>query len=232
MRTGHRSRSALAPHGIAGFQFLRVCVVMGLAAAGGFALSLTLHDQSAVQEKTLAASQQDAIHVALHVSLPADQTDRAAALQVASADASDLIAGDTMAAAVPSEPSQVKDDARILSGTSLDHAAASPSGDAPPRETEQASSDPSALAASDMIDAVNVASTASIPAQDSELVDLNTASFEQLNTLRNAGPLGRAIIKGRPYASVEDLVKRKVMRRSVYEKVKDQVTVRQALSSR
>lgn len=56
-------------------------------------------------------------------------------------------------------------------------------------------------------------------------VDLNRASFEQLNALRGAGLLGRAIVRGRPYRSVDDLVKKKVMRRAVFEKIKDQVTV-------
>ncbi|MBD2747077.1 helix-hairpin-helix domain-containing protein [Microvirga sp. BT688] len=59
----------------------------------------------------------------------------------------------------------------------------------------------------------------------SDLVDLNRASFEQLNSLKGAGALGRAIIKGRPYKSVDDLVKKKVMRRTVFEKIKDQVKV-------
>jgi len=58
------------------------------------------------------------------------------------------------------------------------------------------------------------------------LVDLNTASLEQLNSLKGAGALGRAIVKGRPYKSVDDLVRKKVLRRQVYEKIKDQVTVR------
>lgn len=56
-------------------------------------------------------------------------------------------------------------------------------------------------------------------------VDLNRAPFEQLNSLKGAGALGRAIIKGRPYKSVDDLVKKKVVRRTVYERIKDQITV-------
>ncbi|PVE26485.1 hypothetical protein DC522_00680 [Microvirga sp. KLBC 81] len=114
--------------------------------------------------------------------------------------------------------------------SSSDHAVTqpvSPSGDTPVLETEHASAtEPSSPAAPEMTGAVNVASIASNPVQGAGRVDLNTASIAQLNSLRNAGPLGRAIIKGRPYASVEDLVKRKVIRRSVYEKIKDQVTVR------
>ncbi|MBM6578960.1 helix-hairpin-helix domain-containing protein [Microvirga sp. BT689] len=57
------------------------------------------------------------------------------------------------------------------------------------------------------------------------LVDLNRASVEQLNSLKGAGSLGRAIIRGRPYKSADDLVKKMVVRRTVYERIKDQVTV-------
>jgi DNA uptake protein ComE-like DNA-binding protein len=57
-------------------------------------------------------------------------------------------------------------------------------------------------------------------------VDLNTASLAQLNALRGAGGLGRAIIRGRPYASPEDLARKRVVRRPIYERIKDQVAVR------
>ena len=39
------------------------------------------------------------------------------------------------------------------------------------------------------------------------------------------GALGRAIIRHRPYRSVDDLMKKKVLRRSVFEKIKNQVKV-------
>ncbi|MFD0461829.1 ComEA family DNA-binding protein [Microvirga aerilata] len=65
-----------------------------------------------------------------------------------------------------------------------------------------------------------------LAAAETSLVDLNTASFAQLNSLKGAGALGRAIIKGRPYASVDDLMRKKVLRRTAFEKIKDQVTVR------
>lgn len=82
-------------------------------------------------------------------------------------------------------------------------------------------------ATSDITGAVNIAaSTMPEPGeQSSGLVDLNTGSFEDLNALEGVGPIGRAIIRGRPYASTEELVSKKVLRRSIYEKIKDQVTV-------
>jgi DNA uptake protein ComE-like DNA-binding protein len=70
------------------------------------------------------------------------------------------------------------------------------------------------------------ANLADDPAPPSGLIDLNKGSFEALNTLKGGGPIGRAIIRGRPYASAEDLVKKKVLRRPVYNRIKDQITVR------
>ena len=58
------------------------------------------------------------------------------------------------------------------------------------------------------------------------LLDLNTASAAHLNKLRGGGAIGRAIIAKRPYASVDQLLSKRVLSRAVYEKIKDQVTVR------
>jgi DNA uptake protein ComE-like DNA-binding protein len=57
-------------------------------------------------------------------------------------------------------------------------------------------------------------------------VDLNKASVDQLNSLRGGGRIGRAIVQGRPYRSAEDLLRKKVVNRTVYERIKNQVTVR------
>ncbi|MDP4022359.1 helix-hairpin-helix domain-containing protein [Methylobacterium sp. NEAU 140] len=58
------------------------------------------------------------------------------------------------------------------------------------------------------------------------LVDLNTASVADLNRLQGGGAIGRAITAKRPYASVDQLLTKRVLSRSVYERIKDQVTVR------
>lgn len=71
-----------------------------------------------------------------------------------------------------------------------------------------------------------VAAAAPPPAGASGLVNLNTATLEQLNAIDGAGSVARAIMRGRPYASAEDLVTKRILRRSVYERIKDQVTVR------
>jgi len=57
------------------------------------------------------------------------------------------------------------------------------------------------------------------------LVDLNTATAAQLNGLRGGGNIGRAIIQKRPYTSVDQLLSKRVLSRTTYERIKDQVTV-------
>jgi len=58
------------------------------------------------------------------------------------------------------------------------------------------------------------------------IVDLNTASVADLNGLKGGGMIGRAIVQKRPYASVDQLLSKRVLSRSTYERIKDQVTVR------
>ena len=53
-------------------------------------------------------------------------------------------------------------------------------------------------------------------------INLNNASVDALNHL-GGGHIGQTIVKHRPYRSVEDLVKKRVVRRSVYEQIKNQV---------
>ena len=59
-------------------------------------------------------------------------------------------------------------------------------------------------------------------APDPARVDINTASVEELNRL--GGRFGRAIIAGRPYASIDDLVSKRVLSRSTFSQIKDQIT--------
>lgn len=57
------------------------------------------------------------------------------------------------------------------------------------------------------------------------VVNLNRASLQELNSL-GAGLIGRRIIYGRPYASPEDLLDRRVLNSRDYARVRDRVTVR------
>ena len=57
-------------------------------------------------------------------------------------------------------------------------------------------------------------------------IDLNTASAEDLAELPNVGPKhAAAIIAGRPYKTVDDVVKVKGIGPKTLEKIRDKVTV-------
>lgn len=56
-------------------------------------------------------------------------------------------------------------------------------------------------------------------------VDLNTASVEQLNGL-GAGMIGRRIVEFRPYTSPDELLTRRVLKRTDYDTIKNAITVR------
>lgn len=59
-------------------------------------------------------------------------------------------------------------------------------------------------------------------------LDLNSASAEELATLKGIGPArAEAIIKGRPYKGKDELVRRKVIPQSVYDQIKDEVIAKQ-----
>lgn len=61
-----------------------------------------------------------------------------------------------------------------------------------------------------------------VPAQ----VNINTASQSELEALSGIGPVTASkIISDRPYQAVEDLLSKKVVSKSVFEKIKDQLVV-------
>jgi DNA uptake protein ComE-like DNA-binding protein len=65
-------------------------------------------------------------------------------------------------------------------------------------------------------------------ATQGRLVDINTASKEELDSLPGiGGPRAEAIIKNRPYKGKDDLLSKKVIPRNVYEGIKDKVIARQ-----
>ncbi len=59
---------------------------------------------------------------------------------------------------------------------------------------------------------------------DSNLVDINTASVDDLNGL--GGRFGKAIVAGRPYQSIDELVSKRILTRAVFGQIKDQITAR------
>ena len=60
-----------------------------------------------------------------------------------------------------------------------------------------------------------------------QLVNINTATKEELDALPGIGPTkAQAIIDGRPYNTPEDIMKVKGIKQKTYDKIKDMITVR------
>lgn len=97
----------------------------------------------------------------------------------------------------------------------------------------QAPSSPAAIPASgDTATADQTATVAAVPppqpvadaAQAGTVVNINNASAAALNQL-GMGRIGKTIVSHRPYRSIEDLVDRKVLRSSDFQKLRSKITV-------
>ncbi len=230
-----RTRTPREGHDNVALQAMRILLVIGLMSAGWLAL-WRFQGSGPVGEGMVAVAPPQTITVEPKAPAPPDRTER---VQVVDADSAAAITLPRERLAIARPPAADEEDLdEVLTEPAIDPASLRLSHDQSLSVLKQfqavvrQSPRPSAAPRADMNMTGTVTRQASAPETDVQageqatgLVDLNKGTMEELNRLKGAGSLGRAIVRGRPYKSVDDLVNKRVLRRTAFERIKDQVTV-------